>query len=73
MFLDMFGKLPVKVQGYLALALGIILILVGALSDLKIIEYMLKIILIALGIVFAFWGFKKASIMDTFKSLTHKK
>lgn len=72
MLIDMFHKLPVKMQGYIALIIGIILILVGALSELKIIEYMLKMILIGLGLIATFWGLKKSDVTQSVKSLIRK-
>ncbi len=72
MFMDMFEKLPVRIQGYIALMLGVILIL-GALGRLGIIQNILEMLLILTGLFIFFWGMKKSEVYTQLKAIISKK
>lgn len=72
----MFDKLLTKLssvhQGYLALLMGLILVL-GSLGKLGVLQGILNTILIAVGLILVFWGFNKSNSMQSLQKLIKKK
>lgn len=72
MFDKMINKLSSVHQGYLALCMGLILVL-GSLGKLGILQGILNAILIAVGLILVVWGFNQSNSMQKIQKMLKKK
>ncbi|MCX5923985.1 MAG: hypothetical protein NTZ68_00970 [Candidatus Dependentiae bacterium] len=68
MIQDLFNKISQKQQGFVALALGIVLFF-GALGKLGFLQDFLNIIMVVVGVYLLFWGIDKSNILKSIKGL----
>ncbi|MFA5998614.1 MAG: hypothetical protein WC747_01175 [Candidatus Babeliales bacterium] len=68
MFQKQFNSIPEKRQGFIALALGVVLFF-GALGKLGFLQNFLNIIMVVVGLYLLFWGVDKSHILKSIKGL----
>ena len=68
MIQSLFNKISQKQQGFVALALGVVLFF-GALGKLGFLQDFLNIIMVVVGVYLLFWGIDKSNIWKSIKGL----
>lgn len=68
MIQDLFNKISQKQQGFVALALGLILFL-GALGKLGFLQNILDLIIVVVGVYLLFWGLDKSNLWKSIRGL----
>lgn len=67
-----FKNLSAQHQGFIALAMGLILVF-GSLGKLGILQGILNMIMIGVGIILVVWGFNASNGMSYLQKLIQKK